>query len=318
MVGHARHLKLRDDIDHWKVKNIDLSDMLAEMENPSGLSLYNSEKQDHELEKVLDWKLLEKAKDAVKSKKPVTGTFNIINTDRTTGTILSNEITKLYGVDGLPEDTIKYKFIGSAGQSFGAFSTKGLSFELSGEANDYVGKGLSGAKLAIYPADNTTFTPNENMIIGNVALYGATDGELFVRGLAGERFAVRNSGATSVVEGVGDHGCEYMTGGKILIIGPTGRNFAAGMSGGVAWIYDVNKTFDANCNAESVDLDPLTTKDEKEIKELLSKHVTLTKSTAAKFILDDWAQQSEHFIKVFPKEYKAVLKKKENSKQKVN
>ncbi len=317
MVGHSHFLKMRDDIDHWKVKNIDLSPLLYEMGNPSGMTLYNSEKQDHGIDEVLDWKLLEKAHPAIKSKTPVTGTFNIINTDRTTGTILSHEITKKYASAGLPEDTIQYKFVGSAGQSFGAFCTKGMTFELSGEANDYVGKGLSGARLAIYPAEGTKFVPNENMIIGNVALFGATDGELYVRGLAGERFAVRNSGATTVVEGVGDHGCEYMTGGKVLVLGKTGRNFAAGMSGGVAWVYDVDKTFPINCNTEMVDLDPLDAEDEKEIKRLLQNHYKLTKSQAAKFILDDWKQQSDKFVKVFPRDYKEVLKKQTKVKQQV-
>lgn len=317
MVGHSHFLKMRDDIDHWKVKNIDLSPLLYEMGNPSGITLYNSEKQDHGIDKVLDWKLLEKAHPAIKSQTPVTGTFNIINTDRTTGTILSHEITKKYASAGLPEDTIHYKFIGSAGQSFGAFCTKGMTFELSGEANDYVGKGLSGARLAIYPAEGTKFVPNENMIIGNVALFGATDGELYVRGLAGERFAVRNSGATTVVEGVGDHGCEYMTGGKVLVLGKTGRNFAAGMSGGVAWVYDVDKTFAINCNTEMVDLDPLDSEDEKEIKRLLQNHYKLTKSQAAQFILDDWKQQADKFVKVFPRDYKEVLKKQTKVKQQV-
>jgi glutamate synthase (NADPH) large chain len=315
MVGRSHFLKLREDIDHWKVKNIDLSDLLHTMENPSGMTLYNSEKQDHGMDAVLDWKLLDAAKSAIETKKPVTAEFNIKNTDRTTGTILSHEITKKYQSAGLPENTINFKFTGSAGQSFGAFCTKGLSFELAGEANDYVGKGLSGARLAIYPAANTKFKPHENMIIGNVALYGATDGELFVRGMAGERFAVRNSGAISVVEGVGDHGCEYMTGGKVLILGKTGRNFAAGMSGGIAWIYDVDRSFEINCNKEMVDLDPLTSEDETEIKALLTKHSQLTQSKAAKFILDDWQQQSAFFVKVFPREYKSVLKQQNKVKQ---
>ncbi len=315
MVGRSHFLKLREDIDHWKVKNIDLSDLLYTMENPAGLTLYNSEKQDHGMDEVLDWQLLEKAKSAIETKKPVSASFNIKNTDRTTGTILSYEITKKYQSAGLPENTINYKFTGSAGQSFGAFCTKGLSFELAGEANDYVGKGLSGAKLVIYPAPNTVFKPHDNMIIGNVALYGATDGELFVRGMAGERFAVRNSGATSVVEGVGDHGCEYMTGGKVLILGKTGRNFAAGMSGGIAWIYDVDKSFAINCNTEMVDLDPLSPEDAEEIKTLLDKHSKLTKSQVAKFILGDWEQQSGFFVKVFPREYKNVLKQQTKVKQ---
>jgi glutamate synthase (NADPH/NADH) large chain len=317
MVGRSHFLKLREDIDHWKVKNIDLSDLLYTMDNPAGLTLYNSEKQDHGLDEVLDWQLLKKAKSAIETKKPVSASFNIKNTDRTTGTILSYEITKKYQSSGLPDNTINYKFTGSAGQSFGAFCTKGLSFELIGEANDYVGKGLSGAQLIIYPAPNSVFVPHENMIIGNVALYGATDGELFVRGMAGERFAVRNSGATSVVEGVGDHGCEYMTGGKVLVLGKTGRNFAAGMSGGIAWVYDIDKSFASNCNTEMVDLDPLALEDEEEIKLLLNKHVKLTKSHVAKYILDDWELQSSLFVKVFPKEYKSVLKKQNKVKQSV-
>jgi glutamate synthase (NADPH) large chain len=291
--------------------------LLHEMENPSGMTLHNSEKQDHGIDKVLDWKLLEKAKPAIEKQTPVTGTFNIINTDRTTGTILSHEVTKKYASKGLPEDTIQFKFIGSAGQSFGAFCTKGLTFTLSGEANDYVGKGLSGARLAIFPADGTKFVPNENMIIGNVALFGATDGELYVRGMAGERFAVRNSGARTVVEGVGDHGCEYMTGGRVLVLGKTGRNFAAGMSGGIAWVYDVDKSFAKNCNTEMVDLDPLEAEDEKEIKELLKNHLKLTGSQAAKFILDDWKQQADKFVKVYPRDFKEVLKKQSKVKQKV-
>jgi glutamate synthase (NADPH/NADH) large chain len=235
----------------------------------------------------------------------------VINVDRTIGTLLSNEISKRYGSAGLPDNTINYKFKGSAGQSFGAFATKGISFELEGEANDYVGKGLSGAQLAIYPAANATFKPEDNIIIGNVALYGATSGELFVRGMAGERFAVRNSGATTVVEGIGDHGCEYMTGGRALILGETGRNFAAGMSGGIAWIYNPNGTFAENCNTEMVDLDPLSLKDEEQITALLKKHISLTGSKLAQSILKNWNKASTQFVKVFPKEYKKVLEKLE-------
>jgi glutamate synthase (NADPH/NADH) large chain len=307
MVGKVQFLKMRDDVDHWKIKNIDLSGILYSMDNPSGMTLYNSEKQDHGLDQVLDWKLLEKAKDAIDSRTPVFASFSIKNTDRTVGTILSNEITKKYFSAGLPHNTINYKFTGSAGQSFGAFCTKGISFELEGEANDYVGKGLSGAQLAIYPSAKNTTVPQENIIIGNVALYGATSGELFVRGQAGERFAVRNSGSTAVVEGVGDHGCEYMTGGRALILGKTGRNFAAGMSGGIAWVYDPDNSFVINCNTEMVDLDPLSPQDEEEILSLLNKHVQLTQSQVAKYIINDWDQQSGCFIKIFPKEYKRVL-----------
>lgn len=307
MVGKVQFLKMRDDVDHWKIKNIDLSGILYSMDNPSGMTLYNSEKQDHGLDEVIDWKLLDMAKDAIDTKTPVFASFNIKNTDRTVGTILSNEITKKYFSAGLPHNTINYKFTGSAGQSFGAFCTKGISFELEGEANDYVGKGLSGAQLVIYPSVKNTTTPQENIIIGNVALYGATSGELFVRGQAGERFAVRNSGSTAVVEGVGDHGCEYMTGGRALILGKTGRNFAAGMSGGIAWVYDADNSFISNCNCEMVDLDPLSSQDEEEILNLLNRHAQLTQSQVAKYIIDDWEQQSVCFIKVFPKEYKRVL-----------
>ncbi|RYE50025.1 MAG: glutamate synthase subunit alpha, partial [Sphingobacteriales bacterium] len=236
--------------------------------------------------------------------------FDVKNTDRALGTMLSNEISKVHLGGGLSPDTINFKFVGSAGQSFGAFNTRGVTLSLEGEANDYVGKGLSGARLAIYPFSNSTFVPEQNIIIGNVALYGATSGELFARGKAGERFAVRNSGATAVVEGVGDHGCEYMTGGEVLILGDTGSNFAAGMSGGIAWIYDPNRTFARKCNKEMVDLDPLQAEDEERILALLKTHIRLTDSKVADFILSDWKTQSNHFVKVFPKEYKAVLSKR--------
>ncbi|RKR82965.1 glutamate synthase domain-containing protein 2 [Mucilaginibacter gracilis] len=307
MVGRVQFLKVKEGIKHWKAKKIDLSSILHPVYNAKGLTLYNSEKQDHGMDDILDWKLLETAKNALEDQSPVFASFDVKNTDRTIGTMLSNEISKRYGSAGLPENTINFKFSGSAGQSFGAFSTKGLSFELEGEANDYVGKGLSGAQLAIYPSKEATFIPEENIIIGNVALYGATSGELFVRGMAGERFAVRNSGATAVVEGVGDHGCEYMTGGRALILGGTGRNFAAGMSGGIAWVYDPENTFTENCNTEMVDLDPLSAKDKEQVVTLLRKHVQITGSTVAKTLLENWEESLLQFVKVFPKEYKRVL-----------
>ncbi|MNI39203.1 Glutamate synthase [NADPH] large chain [compost metagenome] len=278
--------------------------------NEPGQSLYNTEEQDHGMAMILDWGLLKQSKLALDSKTPVFGTFKVKNTDRTIGTMLSNEISKLYGSEGLPDNTINFKFEGSAGQSFGAFSTKGLSFELQGEANDYVGKGLSGAQLAIYPVAESALVPEDNIIIGNVALFGATSGHLFVNGQAGERFAVRNSGATAVVEGVGDHGCEYMTGGRALILGATGRNFAAGMSGGIAWIYDINEDFRENCNQEMVDLDPLESEDEIAIIALLKRHILLTNSRRADFILQNWSREKNKFIKVFPREYKNVIRQK--------
>nr|WP_294942110.1 glutamate synthase large subunit [uncultured Mucilaginibacter sp.] len=311
MVGRVQFLKVRDNIQSWKAKKVDLSGILHPVNITRGMTHYNSEKQDHGMDAIIDWKLLENAKAALEDKTPVFATYDVKNVDRTIGTLLSNEISKIYGSAGLPDNTINYKFKGSAGQSFGAFTTKGVSFELEGEGNDYVGKGLSGAQLAVYPAANATFNPEENIIIGNVALYGATSGELFVRGMAGERFAVRNSGATTVVEGIGDHGCEYMTGGRALILGETGRNFAAGMSGGLAWIYNPNGTFAENCNMEMVDLDPLSIQDEEQIIALLKKHIHLTGSKVAQGLLKNWKQVSSQFIKVYPKEYKRVLEKQQ-------
>jgi len=311
MVGRVQFLRVKDNIQSWKAKKVDLSGILHPVTNQKGLTLYNSESQDHGMAEIIDWKLLEVAQQALADKTPVFATFDVKNIDRTIGTLLSNEISKKYGSVGLPDNTINFKFKGSAGQSFGAFAAKGISFELEGEANDYVGKGLSGAQLAIYPAANSTFTPENNIIIGNVAMYGATSGELFARGMAGERFAVRNSGATAVVEGVGDHGCEYMTGGRALILGKTGRNFAAGMSGGLAWIYDEDHTFAENCNPEMVDLDPLSPKDEEQILTLLKKHANLTQSEVAKRLSSTWDAAKLDFVKVFPKEYKRVLQEKE-------
>jgi len=309
MVGRVQFLKVKDGLTNWKAQKIDLSGILHPVNHPRDMTLYNSEKQDHGLDEILDWELLEAAKPALEDKTPVFAEFNVRNVDRTIGTLLSNEISKIYGSAGLPDNTINFKFKGSAGQSFAAFAAKGISFELEGEANDYVGKGLSGAQLAIYPAASATFTPEENIIIGNVALYGATSGEVFIRGMAGERFAVRNSGATTVVEGIGDHGCEYMTGGRALILGETGRNFAAGMSGGIAWVYNPNNTFSENCNTEMVDLDPLSIKDEEQIIALLHKHIHLTGSEVAKQLLADWRRAAGDFVKVYPKEYKKVLEK---------
>ncbi|HRN49667.1 MAG TPA: glutamate synthase subunit alpha, partial [Niabella sp.] len=217
---------------------------------------------------------------------------------------------KKYRAEGLPEGAIHFNFKGTAGQSFGAFCNKGITLELEGDANDYFGKGLSGAKLIIYPDNNAGFVPEENSIIGNVAFYGATGGEAFIRGKAGERFAVRNSGANIVVEGIGDHGCEYMTGGKVVILGETGRNFAAGMSGGIAYIYDVNQKFSKNCNKEMVELDPLEVDDISFLHEMLTKHYNNTSSTVAGFLLEDFENQIKHFIKVFPSDYKKILKAK--------
>ena len=307
MVGQVDALTMRENINHWKYKNLDLSDVLYKAPAEDGVSLYQTEVQDHLMSDVLDWKLLAAAQPAIDKQIKVTANFPIQNTDRTTGTIVSNEITKVYKGNGLPEDTIHFKFQGTAGQSFGAFNTKGVTLELEGDANDYFGKGLSGAQLIVYPDKKATFVPEENIIIGNVALYGATSGIAFIRGKAGERFAVRNSGAQVVVEGVGDHGCEYMTGGTAVILGPTGRNFAAGMSGGIAYIYNVQNNFAAMCNAEMVDLDPVTGDDISVLQNLLQQHFDKTGSSVAKFILADFENQLKQFIKVFPRDYKKVL-----------
>lgn len=309
MVGQVDCLQMRENINHWKFSKLDLSPILYKEPAAAFTGLYCTEEQDHGMANVLDWKLLAAAKPALESNEKVTASFDIKNTDRTTGTILSNEITKKYRAEGLPADTIHFKFTGTAGQSFGAFNTKGVTLELEGDANDYFGKGLSGARLIVYPHKTATYTPEENIIIGNVAFYGATDGEAFIRGKAGERFAVRNSGARVVVESVGDHGCEYMTGGRVVILGDTGRNFAAGMSGGIAYVYDVKGKFASNCNKEMVDLDPVGEEDIAELKQMISRHYEYTGSTVAKFVLDDFENQLQHFVKVFPSDYKKVVLK---------
>ena len=307
MVGQVENLEMRDNISHWKYSKLDLSPILYKEPASQYTGLYNMETQDHGLRDILDWKLLQAAQPALEQGQKVRASFPIINTDRTTGTVLSNEITKRYRAAGLPDDTIHFKFTGTAGQSFAAFNTKGVTMELEGDANDYFGKGLSGARLIIYPDKKATFTPEDNSIIGNVAFYGATGGEAFIRGKAGERFGVRNSGAQVVVEGVGDHGCEYMTGGTVVILGATGRNFAAGMSGGIAYIYDVNAVFRNNCNTEMVDLDPCELDDKNNLFTMIQRHYEFTGSTVARFILDDYDNQLQHFVKVFPKDYKRVL-----------
>jgi glutamate synthase (NADPH/NADH) large chain len=308
MVGQVEHLQMRENIQHWKYSKLDLSAVLYKAPADSSTGLYQQEAQDHGLANVLDWQLLQAAQPAIEQQQKVYAAFPIKNIDRTVGTIVSNEITKRYKAAGLPDDTIHFRFEGTAGQSFGAFNTKGITLELEGDANDYFGKGLSGAKLIVYPPKLAGYTAEDNIIIGNTAFYGATSGKAFIRGMAGERFAVRNSGVTAVVEGVGDHGCEYMTGGVVVVLGITGRNFAAGMSGGIAYIYDVRKNFQQQCNAEMVDLDPLDDLDAQQLHALLTAHVASTGSTVAKFILGDFEQQLRNFVKVFPRDYKQVLK----------
>jgi glutamate synthase (NADPH/NADH) large chain len=308
---------MRELITHWKYSQLDLSAILYKEPADPSTGLYHQEAQDHGLVDVLDWQLLKAVAPAIDQGKRVTASFPIKNTDRTVGTIVSNEISKKYAAAGLPDETIHFSFTGTAGQSFGAFTARGLTLELEGDANDYFGKGLSGARLIVYPSRQASFVPEENILIGNVAFYGATSGEAFIRGKAGERFAVRNSGARVVVEGVGDHGCEYMTGGVALILGATGRNFAAGMSGGIAFVYDVKDQFAQYCNTEMVDLDPVGEDDIAVLQEMLEKHHRYTGSTLAGFVLEDLANQLKSFVKVFPREYKKVLQRV-GSKQTAN
>lgn len=307
MVGQTDFLKSREDISHWKSKKVDVSSILYKVPANDTVGLYKQIEQDHGLDRVLDNRLIAAAQPALEKGEKVTADFKIINTDRACGTTLSYEISSRYKGQGLPQDTIEYNFRGSAGQSFGAFGASGIRFNLEGEANDYLGKGLSGGRITVFPDRTSTLKANENIIIGNVALYGATSGEVYIKGMAGERFCVRNSGATAVVEGVGDHGCEYMTGGLALILGATGRNFAAGMSGGVAYVYDVNNEFPVNVNKEMVQLEALETEDFEIVHDLISKHSEFTKSEVASTILQDWGAVKKYFVKVMPTDYKRVL-----------
>jgi glutamate synthase (NADPH) large chain len=307
MIGRTDVLRLRTDIDHWKVKKLDLSPILYREPDRENVGVYKQIEQDFELEKVLDWKLVEAAKPALEDAEVVSDRFIIRNTDRSVGALLSNEISKKYKGAGLSAETIRFNFKGSAGQSFGCFVAPGVTFELEGEANDYFGKGLSGGKLIIYPDKEATFKPEDNIIIGNVAFYGATAGEAYIRGQAGERFCVRNSGVTAVVEGVGDHACEYMTGGRVVVLGKTGRNFAAGMSGGIAFVLDAEHDLERLCNKDMVELETLTDEDKREVRAMIEKHFKYTGSDPAEWVLENWEVASDLFVKVMPKDYKAVL-----------
>jgi len=312
MIGRVDKLDTADAIVHWKARGIDLTPILTKAKKKNAVTqVYHSRTQDHGLDKALDNRLIELAQPAICEGKPVRGELKIKNTNRTVGTMLSHEIAKQWGEELLPEGTIHFKFEGSAGQSFGAWLAKGVTLELEGDANDYVGKGLSGGKLIVYPSKLATFVPAENMIVGNVVLYGAIAGKAFFRGRAAERFCVRNSGAWAVIEGVGDHACEYMTGGRAVILGPTGRNFGAGMSGGVAYVLDAGGNFASMCNQEMVALETLEYEEEIAIlKGLIEEHLEYTGSAVAKRVLDDWDRSLEHFVKVMPMDYKRVLQKK--------
>ena len=308
MVGKVEKLDRNKAIQHYKSKGIDLTPILHKVEVAEGVQLFNTSNQDHQLEKALDFEIINKAHPALFRKEPTVLDLNINNENRAVGAILSNEISKIYGSQGLPDNTLKINFTGSAGQSFAAFATKGLTLNVIGNTNDYLGKGLSGAKVAIRVPDESTIVPEENIIIGNVALYGATSGEVYINGKAGERFCVRNSGATAVVEGIGDHGCEYMTGGVAVILGDVGRNFGAGMSGGIAYVYDPEKSFKNRCNQEGLNLDPLSDgSDLSELNQLIENHYNATLSPQAQRILEEWETAQKDFVRVFPEEYKQAL-----------
>jgi glutamate synthase (NADPH/NADH) large chain len=309
MVGRVDMLDMQPAIDHWKARGLDFSAILYNPPVPGRVARRCIHAQDHGLERALDHQLIAQAKEALENRTPVEMNFPIRNVHRAAGTMLSGEIARRYGSEGLPDDTIRVLLKGSAGQSLGAFLAKGVSLILEGEANDYVGKGLSGGRLVVYPPQRSTFAPEENIIIGNVALYGATSGEALFRGMAGERFAVRNSGATAVVEGVGDHGCEYMTKGLVVVLGRCGRNFAAGMSGGIAYVFDEGLDFiEQRCNLAGVDLEPVIEgPDVQTLQDLVTRHFDLTRSQRAKWILDNWTEMLPRFIKVFPHEFKRVL-----------
>jgi glutamate synthase (NADPH/NADH) large chain len=336
MIGQMQMLDRRKVVAHAKANGLDFSKLFTKPEAPEGVHIFKSEAQDHKIQKILDRKLIAEARAALDRGAPVKLRAQIKNTDRTTGAMLSGQVAKRYGHTGLPDDTIHVKFTGTAGQSFGAFLARGVTFELDGEANDYVGKGLSGGRIAIRPPAKSSIIPEESMIVGNTVLYGAIEGECYFRGIAGERFAVRNSGAHVVVEGTGDHGCEYMTGGVVAVLGQTGRNFAAGMSGGIAYVLDEDGTFQSRCNMAMVELEPvpeeeelneriyhhskdlqthgrvevmadMTNGDARRLQWMISQHAKYTGSKRAKEILANWEKYRPMFRKVMPVEYRRAL-----------
>jgi len=310
MIGRTDMLKQRSDIKHWKARKVDLSALLYQVSVGEDDTRYCTQEQDHGLEKQLDHQIIAQAKAALEEEKPVKISLPIVNVNRAVGTMLSSQIARKYGGKGLADNTIHCKFNGSAGQSFGAFLAHGVTLELEGEANDYTGKGLSGGRLIVYPPTSSTFKAENNILVGNTVLYGATSGEVFFRGIAGERFAVRNSGADAVVEGVGDHGCEYMTGGKVVVLGGSGKNFAAGMSGGIAYVLDEKGIFEGNCNTEMVDLESVDETEEKIwLRETIERHQQYTGSQRADNLLKNWEEVLAKFVKVMPIEYRAVLEK---------
>ncbi|MCK4875577.1 MAG: glutamate synthase subunit alpha, partial [Sulfurimonas sp.] len=308
MVGRTDKLKAREGVNHWKAKHLELERLLHRVHLRSDDTAYNTTDQDHGLDIALDNELIKLAQPALKDATPIKEKIKLRNINRTVGTMLSAELTRKYGEDGLSDDTIYFKATGSGGQSFGAFVNSGITFEVEGDANDYFGKGLCGGKLILYPPANATYEANENVILGNVSFYGATSGESYIYGLAGERFCVRNSGAKVVVGAIGDHGCEYMTGGRVVVLGEIGKNFAAGMSGGIAYIYDEHNNLAKRINRGMVDLDKIeTVEDENEVKDMIENYIKYTSSKEASKILNNWETSRDKFIKVMPIDYKRVL-----------
>jgi glutamate synthase (NADPH/NADH) large chain len=334
MIGRTEWLDVRRGVEHWKAKGLDFSRLFYRPANAEGAALRQCEPQEHGLAKALDHELIAKAANAIAGKRPVAIESLIFNRNRTVGAMLSGEVAKRHGHAGLPEDTIHVNFTGTAGGSFGAWLAHGITFELEGDANDYVGKGLSGGRLVIHPPKESPLIPEENIIVGNTVMYGAISGEAYFRGVAGERFCVRNSGATAVVEGVGDHGCEYMTGGTVVVLGKAGRNFAAGMSGGIAYVLDEEGDFAQRCNLAMVELEPIPEEDnaatatggngeleghgkvqvdhlaghdDATLKALVQRHLLYTGSERARRVLENWAAYLPKFVKVMPLEYRRAL-----------
>jgi glutamate synthase (ferredoxin) len=309
MIGHVDRLESRKAIDHWKAKGLDFSNILYQPDVGPEVGRYCQIPQDHGLEQSLDLTmLLDLCKPAIERGEKVVAQMPIRNVNRVVGTITGSEVTKKWGAKGLPEDTIHIHFQGSAGQSFGAFMPNGMTFLLEGDANDYIGKGLSGGRIIVFPPAGSAFVPEENIIVGNVAFYGATSGEAYVCGMAGERFCVRNSGINAVVESVGDHGCEYMTGGRVVVLGPTGRNFAAGMSGGIAYVLDERGEFAKNVNLQMVGLEKIENPTEAgEVRAMVERHFACTQSARARQVLDAWDRMLPCFVKVLPKDYRRML-----------
>ena len=318
MVGRTDKLKKRKAIEHWKADGVDLSAMLYRPEAAERFATRHEEEQDHHLHQSLDNDLIVRCQRALDNKETVRFSIPIENTSRTVGGMLSGEVARRYGDEGLPDGAIRIDFEGVAGQSFGAWLTRGITFDLTGTTNDYVGKGLSGGRIAVHPSERAAYDPEESIVVGNVALYGATGGEAYFRGFAGERFAVRNSGAETVVEGVGKHGCEYMTGGVVIVLGPTGRNFAAGMSGGIAYVLDEDNRFEKLYNPEMVDLEAVESEESvSHLKELIKRHLHWTSSAAAKRVLDNWEEMLPKFVKVMPKDLKRVLQERQEAELEV-